>query len=52
MAAVNLWKRGSKRRVGQVRRTRWEILHALALALLMLGFSFWVGVWVATHHFD
>lgn len=52
MAAVNLWRRGSKRRVAQVRWTRREIVHALVLLLVMMAFSFWVGVWVATHHFD
>ncbi len=52
MAAVNLWKRGSKRRVEQVRWTRREIVHAVLLTLAMVAFSFWVGVWVATHHFD
>jgi hypothetical protein len=38
--------------VEQVRWTRWEIVHAVLLTLAMVAFSFWVGVWVATHHFD
>ncbi|HTX42601.1 MAG TPA: hypothetical protein VMD25_12275 [Acidobacteriaceae bacterium] len=52
MAAVNLWKHGSKRRVERIRWKRWEIVHAAILALLMILFSFWVGFWIATHPFD
>jgi len=52
MAAMNLWKRGSKRRVAQIRWKRWEIVHAILLTLSMLGFCLWIGWWVATHHFD
>jgi len=52
MAAENLWKEGSKRRVEQIRWKRWEIVHAIILALLMGGFGLWVGIWIATHHFD
>jgi hypothetical protein len=29
-----------------------ETIHAVILSLLMTGFGFWVGVWIATHHFD
>jgi hypothetical protein len=52
MASVHLWKLGSKRRVAQIRWKRWELLHALILALLVAAFGLWVGFWVATHHFD
>jgi hypothetical protein len=52
MGAMHLWKRGSKRRVEQIRWKRWEIIHAVILSLLMAGFGLWVGIWIATHHFD
>lgn len=54
MAGLHLWKRdgGSKRRIAQIRWKRWEIIHALVLALVMMAFSIWVGIWVAVHHFD
>lgn len=52
MAAVSLWRRGSKRRVEQIRWKRGEILHVVILTLLMTAFSVWVGVWIATHHLD
>lgn len=52
MAATSLWKRGSKRRVEQIRWKRWEVVHAAILALLMILFSFWLGFWIATHPFD
>jgi len=52
MAQEGLWKRGSRRRMGQIRWKRREIIHAIVLTILMIGFSFWVGVWIATHHFE
>jgi Co/Zn/Cd efflux system component len=52
MAAVHLWKRGSKKRVAQIRWKRGELLHALIMTLLMAGFALWVAMWVATRHFD
>jgi hypothetical protein len=52
MAEVHLWRRGNKRRVAQIRWKRWEIVHALILTLLMAAFGLWVGIWIATHHFD
>ncbi len=52
MAAMNLWKRGSKRRVLLIRWKRSEIVHLVLLALVMTLFCIWVGVWIATHHFD
>jgi hypothetical protein len=54
MAGISLWKpgAGSKRRIAQIRWKRWEIIHALLLALLMTAFSIGVGIWIATHHFD
>jgi hypothetical protein len=52
MAAGHVWKRGNKRRVAQIRWKRWEIVHAVILSLLMTAFSLWVGLWLATHHFD
>jgi hypothetical protein len=52
MGPMHLWKSGSKRRVEQIRWKRSEIIHAVILSLLMTGFGFWVGVWIATHHFD
>lgn len=52
MTAVHLWKRGNKRRVAQIRWKRREIVHALILSLLLSAFGLWVGIWVATHHFD
>jgi hypothetical protein len=54
MAGVNLWRpgSGSKRRVARIRWKRREIVQAFVLFLLMTAFSFWVGMWVATHHFD
>jgi hypothetical protein len=52
MAEVHLWKRGNKRRIAQIRWRRWEIVHALVLTLLLSAFGLWVGIWIATHHFD
>jgi hypothetical protein len=52
MAAMHLWKRGSKRRIAQIRWTRWGIIHALILTLVMAAFALWVGIWIATTHFD
>lgn len=49
MAAVTLWKPGSKRRVAQIRWKRRELIHAAVVAVLLLAFSFWAGVWIATH---
>jgi len=52
MADLPLWGRGSKRRIAQIRWKGWELIHAAILALLMTGFGLWVGIWIATHHFD
>jgi hypothetical protein len=52
MGPMHLWKNGSKRRVEQIRWKRWEIIHAVVLSLLMAAFGLWVGIWVATRHFD
>jgi hypothetical protein len=54
MARVSLWKpdSGSKRRIAQIRWRRWEAIHAVVLFLLMTAFSIWIGIWIATHHFD
>jgi hypothetical protein len=52
MADVHLWKRGNKRRVEQIRWKRWEIVHAVILTLVMAAFGLWVGIWIATNHFD
>jgi heme/copper-type cytochrome/quinol oxidase subunit 1 len=52
MRYIILGKRGSKRRIEQIRWTRWEVIQAVALTLLAFGFSLWVGFWVATHNFD
>ena len=45
-------KGGSKRRVAQIRWKRSEIIHAVILAVLMTAFCLWVGIWIATHHFE
>ncbi len=52
MGPMHLWKSGNKRRVARIRWKRREIIHALILSLLMTAFGMWVGIWVATHHFD
>jgi len=52
VAAIDLWKRGSRRRVAQIRWRRREIVQALLLGLFMIAFTLFVGIWVATHHFD
>ncbi len=52
MAALDPQQRGSKRRLAEIRWKRWEIVHALILAALMTAFALWVGIWIATHHFD
>jgi hypothetical protein len=52
MARFDPQQRGSKRRVEQIRWKRWELIHALILAALMAVFCLWVGIWIATHHFD
>jgi len=52
MAAERFWGRGSKRRLEQIRWKRWEVMHAVIMMLLMGAFALWVGIWVATHHFD
>ncbi|HEX4039404.1 MAG TPA: hypothetical protein VHX37_15200 [Acidobacteriaceae bacterium] len=53
MARVSLIKpdSGSKRRMALIRWKRWEVIHAVVLALLMTAFSIWAGIWIATHHF-
>lgn len=45
-------QRGSKRRLARIRWKRREIAHALILAVLMTAFCLWVGIWIATQHFD
>ncbi|MGB9030956.1 MAG: hypothetical protein WCC27_12615 [Acidobacteriaceae bacterium] len=45
-------KSGSKRRVAQIRWKRSEIIHAVILAAVMTAFGLWVGIWIATHHFE
>ncbi|MFZ0274408.1 MAG: hypothetical protein WB524_17815 [Acidobacteriaceae bacterium] len=52
MAEERFWGRGSKRRLERIRWKRWEIVHAVILTLLMGAFGLWVGIWIATHHFD
>jgi hypothetical protein len=52
MAAARFWGRGTKRRVEQIRWKRWEIIHAVILSLLLAGFGLWMGIWIATRHFD
>jgi len=52
MAALDPQHRGSKRRLAQIRWKRSEIIHAVILAVLMTAFGLWVGIWIATHHFE
>lgn len=52
MAAMDLWKRGNKRRVAQIRWKRREIVFAILLTFSMLAFCLWLGYWMATHPFD
>jgi hypothetical protein len=52
MADVPFWDRGSKRRIARIHWKRWEVVHAVILALLAIAFSLWVGFWIATHSFD
>ncbi|MGC2636152.1 MAG: hypothetical protein WA294_03170 [Acidobacteriaceae bacterium] len=52
MGHIILGKRGSKRRMAQIRWTRWEVIQAVALTVLAIGFGLWVAFWVATHNFD
>jgi hypothetical protein len=52
MARFDSQQRGSKRRVAQIRWKRREVIHAFILIALMTAFSLWVGIWIATHHFD
>jgi len=52
MAQFDPQPRGSKRRISLIRWKRWELIHALILLVLMMAFSIWMGIWIATHHFD
>jgi hypothetical protein len=54
MAEVDLCRPGSgnKRRVARIRWTRRELVQALVAFLLITAFSLWVGIWIATHHFE
>jgi hypothetical protein len=52
MAQFDPQQRGSRRRIAQIRWKRWEIVHAFILFLLMMAFSIWIGIWIATHKFD
>jgi len=52
MAHFDPRQRGSKRRLEQIRWRRREIVHAFILFLVMMSFSIWIGIWIATHHFD
>jgi hypothetical protein len=52
MAQIDPLQRGSKRRLTQIRWKRREIVHALILGALMAAFGLWVGLWIATHHFE
>lgn len=45
-------QRGSRRRIEQIRWKRWELIHAFVLFVLMVVFSIWIGIWIATHNFD
>ena len=45
MPRVKLLNMGSRRRISQIRWTRWDVLHAIALFLLMAGISVWIAVW-------
>lgn len=49
MAKVKLLNLGSRRRIAQIRWTRAEILHAIALLLLMAGVSLWIALWLQSH---
>jgi len=44
--------RGTKRRISQIRWKRSEILHAVALFVLMTIFCVWLALWLQHHHFD
>jgi hypothetical protein len=52
MAQFDPQQRGSRRRIAQIRWKRREIVHAFILFLLMMAFSIWIGIWIATHKFD
>jgi hypothetical protein len=52
MAQLDLQQRGSRRRIAQIRWKRWEVIHALILLLMMMAFSIWIGIWIATHNVD
>jgi type II secretory pathway component PulL len=52
MARFDPQQRGSRRRIAQIRWRRWEVIHVFILLLLMMVFSIWVGIWIATHNFD
>ena len=52
MSRFGLRELGSRKRIAQIRWTRWEILHAIALFLIMTAFCIWIGLWIATHDFD
>ena len=52
MASLDPQQRGNKRRLAQIRWKRWEIVHAFILAALMTALGLWVGIWIATHHFE
>jgi hypothetical protein len=52
MAQFDPQQRGSRRRIAQIRWKRWEVIHAFILLALMMAFSIWIGIWIATHNFD
>jgi hypothetical protein len=46
------FEKGSKRRIRQLRWTRYEIVSAAFLLFAMAFFIIFVALWMASHHFD
>ena len=49
MGKVKLLHIGSRRRVDRIRWRRSELLHLIALLILMASFSVWVALWLESH---
>lgn len=52
MPEAKILGKGSKRRIAQIKWTRWQIVHAVILSILLAIFAVWLAVWFETKHLD
>jgi len=52
MPAGKILGRGTKKAIGRIRWKRHEVVHAVVVSLVLLGFSVYLALWFELHHFD